>query len=66
MIDSKAYGLRHHSLLHWARVDGIMYHTTKVVNDHKKSKVMLMISSVIDYTILDWTLATIADRRYYT
>ena len=20
----------------------------------------------IDYTILDWTLATIADRRYYT
>ena len=24
-----------------------------------------IICSAIDYTILDWTLTTIADRRYY-
>lgn len=46
MVDNKACGLRRHPLLHWALVNGIMYHTSKVVNDHKKSTLMLMDSSV--------------------
>lgn len=34
MIVNMVCGMRRHPLLHWARVNGIMYHTSKIVKDH--------------------------------
>lgn len=47
MTSNNVCNMRHHPLLHRAHVDGIMYHSTgKLLNDHGKVQVMLMISSI--------------------